>query len=231
MRSRSHGSAEQLGLLGVLAVCAAAFLDWRSCFTFAPTLVPRTVLVKQSWPLAGNRGVHVRRRHGPGGVLEEIAERIVPQPGPQFFGKNEAAPVTATTLPGYLLLAVARERFGLTRAVHLAQEEYGARAEDGLQAEQVVRRAVWNSLGSLRDLLLSLEDASDMAYRTQVVAVSNGLNMEQPPCQALDQLEQSIHAGWSAIGDPELLWAAQLLLVECKRWAEKEVVTEAPEAR
>lgn len=173
------------------------------------------------------------RRHGPSNILEELASRIVPQPGPQWMSGKELSPAAPQGLEkldgiwGCFLTTLAVESEHLAMMVEHAEAyenmkltdrevhgEYTAEQE----AAAAVHRSVWYNLGIAREFIRSLENSHSADNSSiSVDMLLNDLDAGASICEDSTGLASAIERAWEAACDPEMLWAAQLLLGECRK--------------
>ncbi|CAE8690513.1 unnamed protein product [Polarella glacialis] len=188
--------------------------------------------------------------HGPSGPFDALLQYIVPQPGPQWStGRpiSEPPPLPlsedlALELPPgggpeevrwrRFLLALARERDQLSAMIRGAQRDFqlgaGASSRPELQgprfaaellASRAVRRAVWVNLGPAREAVLAFPADVETAWAR--TARGDFARREEGFCTDVDGLAEAIEQAWNAVCDPEMLWAAQLVLGECRKLADE----------
>jgi len=186
-------------------------------------------------PSARARGLVVVH-HGPSGPLEELANYLVPQPGPQWI--NEKA-IPAPVVPdeegveeGELrwrkfLTALVPERDNLLQMAVGAEDDMRRSApvsilpapeDDGPEA-RAARRAVWANLGkAVTAAFVSLVEEDDRAAQVRAAQGEFVQAAAVEHCLDVEGLAAAIDNAWTkAACDVELLWAAQALLRECRR--------------
>jgi len=113
----------------------------------------------------------------------------------------------------------AEEDMRRTAITDLPSEESTDASETASSAAKAVRRAVWKNLGSaVRTVLSSLEDTDESVGQHQAARGDFSQASTQDHCTDVAGLAAAIHEAWAvAACEPEDLWAAQLLLGECRR--------------
>uniref|UniRef100_A0A7S4PU37 Uncharacterized protein n=1 Tax=Alexandrium monilatum TaxID=311494 RepID=A0A7S4PU37_9DINO len=169
--------------------------------------------------------------HGPSGIFDDFLRLLVPQPGPEWIPEpavSEApSPIPegldeAETAWRRFLFSLIPQREGLMALAQEAEEDMrrpvrGDVAGAVSLAERSVHRAVWANLGpAVRAALTTMEGMNEGDAQDR--AAAGAFERAKDHCTDVAGLASAIHGAWEVAAlEPEDLWAAQLLLGECRR--------------